>query len=517
MNRAGFIEKLKRERELLRGIYLAMQELQPAQKNLILDYEWRAGTIHLHGKLIAQIATWIKRDKKQEAIDSIKNCLERIKTEVIGKFFNVIKKEVQDEQVLVAKTKNMREWKKQLKQEQLIEFTDYENFINKYSYYIKKLQVQRSKEAEKTIDTAKDKLKHANRKLRKIRKLMKKEQTLENADEHLLNLITQHQAIINEQRNLLIRETEEINQFEAELAKGDMQYANEHKDNLLRIYESLKKQLKSENVNVIKPINKFFKSERTEYKLFKKFDKLDKITSDDLQTVLEMLTTPHEIIRLMAKLNDPEIHKKIDSHEYARAMAEGAANIAEEERKYFLMGQKDPLTQLSSRAMIREHLARELKRAARHNLHLCVGFMDADKFKGINDTFGHKVGDDILRFVAKMAEKNKRKEDLVGRYGGEEFIFVLIDADKKQGIKALERIRKEIEINGRAALEASVKKNAPNKEVNRKVTASFGVAEYPTDGYEMDDLIQKADVALYYAKEKKGRNKVVGYEGGMQK
>jgi diguanylate cyclase (GGDEF)-like protein len=125
--------------------------------------------------------------------------------------------------------------------------------------------------------------------------------------------------------------------------------------------------------------------------------------------------------------------------------------------------------------------------------------LDIDHFKNCNDRYGHLVGDAVLKEVAKGIKDSVRLIDLVGRYGGEEFLIVLIETDKKQGEIVAERIRKFIE-------DKSIK--VYDEEL--KVTVSIGISTFPFDSKEVKSLINKADKALYSAKES-GRNKIVAF------
>ncbi len=132
--------------------------------------------------------------------------------------------------------------------------------------------------------------------------------------------------------------------------------------------------------------------------------------------------------------------------------------------------------------------------------------LDIDHFKSINDMFGHQVGDEILMDIGAILKDTKRKSDVPGSYGGEEFIIMLPDSESNGALIVAERFRQNVE-------------DYPfeDGEGNRLfVTVSIGVATYPSDEISSSaDLIKKADDALYEAKES-GRNKViVSKEGGI--
>ena len=122
-----------------------------------------------------------------------------------------------------------------------------------------------------------------------------------------------------------------------------------------------------------------------------------------------------------------------------------------------------------------------------------VVMLDIDKFKGVNDTFGHQKGDEILSRVGRITKSSLRDSDVVGRYGGEEFIILLPNADQNAAKLVAEKIRINIEESN------LISKDYP-------LTVSLGISTYPYHGYMKEELIEKADQALYQAKED-GRNR----------
>lgn len=138
--------------------------------------------------------------------------------------------------------------------------------------------------------------------------------------------------------------------------------------------------------------------------------------------------------------------------------------------------------------------------ATEGNLSFSVAVVDLDHFKKVNDTYGHLVGDVVLREVASRLKASVRATDLVGRFGGEEFVILLPDSDEAQALQIAERCR--------AALEDSPLAVGDDYEV--RGTASIGVASSDSlTGGELEDFLKKADEALYMAK-RSGRNTVIG-------
>ncbi|NNN21337.1 MAG: GGDEF domain-containing protein [Acidimicrobiales bacterium] len=158
----------------------------------------------------------------------------------------------------------------------------------------------------------------------------------------------------------------------------------------------------------------------------------------------------------------------------------------------------DPLTGVFNRNHSMELGERELRRSERSRFPLAVAILDLDFFKNVNDTHGHAVGDNLLKVCAKACLNGCRDVDIVGRYGGEEFIIILPDADALEAIVICERIRVLI----------ANSKVSGKKGVSVGVTASVGIAETTSESRDLKQLLVLADAALYRAKES-GRDQVI--------
>ena len=160
----------------------------------------------------------------------------------------------------------------------------------------------------------------------------------------------------------------------------------------------------------------------------------------------------------------------------------------------------DGLTGLSNRKAFLERLAVDLARV--DGRYPCgVVMLDIDHFKGVNDTYGHPFGDEVLRGVAAVLGKGVRKGDTAGRYGGEEFVLYLHMADTERAREGAERFRRRIR---------QIRFPHEGREV--AVTASFGVACSPHHGKGVEELLKHADEALYLSKQR-GRDRVTVYPG----
>ena len=156
----------------------------------------------------------------------------------------------------------------------------------------------------------------------------------------------------------------------------------------------------------------------------------------------------------------------------------------------------DTLTGLRSRAGMRDDLAREISRFHRTGKPFCLALMDLDTFKRINDTYGHENGDKVLTAAANHVSRSLRAFDDAWRWGGEEFLLCLKEAELSTGLLALERVR--------ASLEKSTIKLTDDTSIN--ISASFGVT-VSLKGDSIDDMLAKIDKALYRAKAA-GRNRI---------
>ncbi|HKS44362.1 MAG TPA: GGDEF domain-containing protein [Amycolatopsis sp.] len=162
----------------------------------------------------------------------------------------------------------------------------------------------------------------------------------------------------------------------------------------------------------------------------------------------------------------------------------------------------DPKTQVFNMRGWTESAERALTRAAKASDNLAVLMIDLDYFKWINDTYGHPAGDDVLRNLAQLLNDVTRPSDVVGRFGGEEFLVLLPDTDQAAAAGAGERIR-----SGVAALRIPTTDKRGEQTTVTERTASIGVAVFPDHGQSLETLMQAADAAVYEAKEG-GRNQV---------
>ena len=173
---------------------------------------------------------------------------------------------------------------------------------------------------------------------------------------------------------------------------------------------------------------------------------------------------------------------------HGREMALRLASSMTEELRH--MAQHDPLTGLPNRALFNDRLQQELSRAKRQNGRFAMVFLDLDQFKPINDNYGHAIGDQILKEVAKRLQKCVRAADTVGRIGGDEFVVLLAYLTETDHVLELAdklrlALRPPFIVNGRPL----------------NLSCSVGVAVYPDNGTDAITLVKNADEAMYRAKD----------------
>ena len=208
------------------------------------------------------------------------------------------------------------------------------------------------------------------------------------------------------------------------------------------------------------------------------------------------------IIEGFRRGGDDYITKPFSLQELA-ARVNAAMRVKERQDRLKMMSITDELTGLYNRRYLNERLREEVERARRYRYPISCLMIDIDRFKEINDAYGHQVGDKVLAELGKLLRNTTRVVDIVARYGGEEFLIILPMTNLKGARTVAERIRR------------SVQQARFGGDLELPLTVSIGCAELnPLEGDEMDPdlLVKQADQALYEAK--KTRNAVVCFEKG---
>lgn len=218
------------------------------------------------------------------------------------------------------------------------------------------------------------------------------------------------------------------------------------------------------------------------------------LVSDDhgaLRGCLISLTDQSELQRTNAQLRNA-----------ITELGQSRARIKAQNEKLQHLASRDPLTGCFNRRAFFEQVAARFAAALRDNGQLCCLMTDIDHFKSFNDLYGHAVGDQVIRAVATNIERHLRQEDLLCRYGGEEFCIVLFDVGTDTALAIAERIRVSLETHGTGSVR--------NAEVHR-ITSSFGISSIADGATTIEQMIEQADKALYASKEN-GRNRTTVWQ-----
>jgi diguanylate cyclase (GGDEF)-like protein len=193
-------------------------------------------------------------------------------------------------------------------------------------------------------------------------------------------------------------------------------------------------------------------------------------------------------LRRNLRTSHSELKKTVENLNISRSELEKSLAVIQE------IAIHDELTGFYNRRHLLELLENEKNRSLRGNTSFTIAILDIDHFKQVNDTYGHQAGDEVLRRVSTAIRNTMRNTDFCGRYGGEEFVLVLIQTDLKEAMICAERMRANIE-----------KCRFPGIGDGFRITASIGLSQYHLRE-EIDTMIARADRALYRAKEG-GRNR----------
>jgi diguanylate cyclase len=197
----------------------------------------------------------------------------------------------------------------------------------------------------------------------------------------------------------------------------------------------------------------------------------------------------HLLESALKEIHPPHAHNEVHlSREKVRQSEQDLANVRAELERVRLLIHADPMTGALNRRGLSAAFSRESARADRHGATLCLAMIDLDNFKGVNDTYGHQVGDNVLLHLVNLAHETLRPSDVIARYGGEEFVILLPSTGLGSGGETIRRLQRNLA-------------KSPYQHHGQPVLITFsaGVALRKQNETEVD-LIERADESMYRAK-----------------
>ena len=188
-----------------------------------------------------------------------------------------------------------------------------------------------------------------------------------------------------------------------------------------------------------------------------------------------------------------KVNQRLEKEVHERHLLEQElAEVTEQQKEALHSSLHDPLTGLPNRALFNDRLEHGMEQARRHGWTLAVMFLDLDKFKTINDSYGHAAGDTVLLTIAGRLAETTRTDDTISRHGGDEFLYLLMEISEERDAaivakKIIQAVQVPCDIGGREL----------------QVNTSIGISIYPKDGITVEALITSADAAMYRAKQGK--------------
>lgn len=337
-------------------------------------------------------------------------------------------------------------------------------------------------------------------------------------DKKLQEVLTDFEKIIRNQKNQLkgiYNKLEELKDylinFETDSLDVIIRYANE----IIALIQELEREVRTEKRRVINPMYKLLRQKRREIRIINRLkNKKTKITRDDITRDISTFTQSSETNYYLNSLRtlyikDPNIFED-RAVNYINNISRLAQSAQEKENKnalkYQQMAYYDGLTQIKNKRALEQEISHFLGDMG------SLAMVDIDKFKGFNDYYGHDNGDVVLEFVAKVLSDIIGKE-YIYRFGGEEFTILLPNKTKEEAAIILKKAKESLKRESRKILkeinETKEKRGESVLEEHRKsnITISIGVAEYPKETDNFEELKRKADARLYISKEK-GRDMV---------
>lgn len=477
-----------------------LDELTTSARKMLTTFDARIRTLAKHKQLVNELHNAILRlkenpDSKADTM-LVKLILSRIKSEVLPPFA-LVNPQIAD--IITYRLGKVRE-------EEIID-------------------VDQIRQATKGIasEIAKKRLEQLERKFAEHIKKTGQDITFTEHAKKIINLANEHakkQQELSNREYMLILETE----------KTIGSQRDNHYDSLAHewklLIEEIDTLLKEENDNIIRQMDFLFEEDHSvSSKIKQRLSSLrwigqkrptheeitaaaTKITEADIAEDLETLTTHPEIHEYVAAMMQEAHMLTPEARKYLSVQGEiKAKEAAERERNLTLLATRDSLTGALNRKAIKDLMEKEIAKNSRTPKTFSFLYIDIDHFKKFNDTYGHAVGDSVLRHTVNTIQRNVRASDFVGRLGGEELCVFMPDTDKEGAARVAEKIRDATQVASRGLMDGINAQQEVQTPIN-EITISTGVSTFSEDANKAQEIIDVADGRLYKAK-KSGRNKVI--------
>jgi diguanylate cyclase (GGDEF)-like protein len=243
-----------------------------------------------------------------------------------------------------------------------------------------------------------------------------------------------------------------------------------------------------DDANAAKELIKLFKLQTPESVQF--WNKMSEFKAGDKwQGEDKVVLTNGTVLDIMVHIHAVASVYDSDKIEHFLVIISDITEQKASEAKLLTLANYDSLTGLPNRTLLLDRIKMGLEHARRNQKNIAVFFVDLDKFKQVNDSLGHKAGDELLVIIAKRLKDKMRKEDTVARLGGDEFVIMIEDVSCVEAISVL-----VTEISNLIDIPVTLSSQTVS------VSSSIGIAMYPGDGQDAEDLLKNADIAMYHAK-----------------
>ncbi|MBN2367733.1 GGDEF domain-containing protein [Candidatus Woesearchaeota archaeon] len=490
----------EKELEEIRNYISLMEQFAKRQESLIKGIEQRFNTLYEHRKMAAKI---------------ILNAREIIS------HFDLNKKDRMVQDAIAMKKFVMQSFEPLINEEIRLMDENWHIMLQENPYALRQQRIFASNYLRLKRDFSEGMIKNTEagkqikKELDELKRILKKQNERADIYSFLKNIIRKSQQYSAAIKVAVLRELEVLDKFVfREKYLPDKEGLKDSANKLSKLVDKLTKLLRQEKRDVIDPLKSTLHDKRdmNEAVANSIVKQGAKITIHMIKDDLRRLTTKPEEVRLYAKkmlrnqdyFYPEEMKGKIG--DYLERVDEWAR--IEEKREGGTID--ETLTYLKNKKAFEQDIDRkEIPKARRTDGKFSIALLDIDHFKKFNDTYGHLVGDQVLKFLADIMRKILRGGiDEAYRWGGEEFVMLYSDTDKAGAKAAAERLRKKVQTQSRKEMTLINEIHpVPAGKRREQITISIGVATFPDDGLTRKELYDKADKALYYSKET-GRNKV---------